>query len=86
MPDELWDRIRRLEDEIVVNARLANRLEQKVDVLEQQAKEQRQVIAELSAGLSGLVETVDRFIQGREGNGRENRGISIRFQMVSIEW
>lgn len=72
MPDEFGDRLRKLEDQIVVNATLVNRLEQRVDRLEQEAREHGNGIAELRAFQTTVFGLLDRIARGLESNGRKN--------------
>ena len=65
------ERLAKLEEAMLVNASLMNRLEQNMDRLEQKAEAHEDGIAELRAAQVALIETVDQFIRGQEGNGRK---------------
>jgi exonuclease VII small subunit len=77
MPETEWqERLRRLEEQTLVNASLMNRieqnmdrLEQNVDRLEQKAEAHEDGIAELRATQIALMKTVDQFIRGKGSNG-----------------
>jgi hypothetical protein len=61
----------KLEEVMLVNASLMNRLEQNMDRLQQKVEAHEDGIAELRAAQVALVKTIDRFIRGQEGNGRK---------------
>jgi hypothetical protein len=65
------ERLTKLEEVMLVNASLMNRIEQNMDRLQQKVDAQQDDIAELRAFQSAVLERLDRFIQGREGNGRK---------------
>ena len=72
------ERLTRLEEVTTVNASLMNKLEQNVDRLEhvverlaERAEAHEDGIVELRAFQTAVLERLDRFIQGREGNGRK---------------
>ena len=86
MPEMEWqERLRKIEEATLVNVSLMDRIEQKVDNHEDRLRAHDEWIAELraaqmkteqslqvmSAGLNAFNETVDRFLRGRDGNGRK---------------
>ena len=72
MPEADWEqRLNRLEEATIVNARLINLMEQRMDRVEEQSESYDDDIAELRAIQIALMKTVDRFIQGRQGNGHK---------------
>jgi phage shock protein A len=79
------ERFTKLEDAMLVNASLMNRLEQNVDRLaqnmdrlernmdrlEQKAEAHEDGIAELRAAQAALIKTMDEFIRGKGSNGHK---------------
>jgi hypothetical protein len=65
------ERLTRIEEAMLVNASLMNRLEQNMDRLEQKAEAHEDGIAELRAFQAAVLERMDRFIRGLESNGHK---------------
>ena len=65
------ERFTRLEEAMLVNASLMNRLEQNMDRLERKAEEHADQILELRAFQAAVLERMDRFIRGQESNGHK---------------
>jgi hypothetical protein len=72
------ERFTKLEEAMLVNASLMNRLgqnmdrlEQNMERLEQKAEAHEDGIAELRAFQSAVLERMDRFIRGMESNGHK---------------
>ena len=70
------ERLTKLEEAMLVNASLMNRIELNMDRLERKAEEHEDGIAELrqsqsnlNSAMNALFEHMDRFIRGMEGNG-----------------
>ena len=74
------ERLTKLEEAMLVNASLMNRLEQNMDRLERnmdrlerKAEAHEDGIAELRASQVALFKTIDRFVQGRQSDGRKGK-------------
>jgi hypothetical protein len=65
------ERFAKLEEAMLVNASLMNRIEQNMDRLEQKAEAHEDGIAELRATQVALMKTVDLFIRGKGSNGHK---------------
>ena len=84
MPEPEWqERVNRLDEVTLVQARIMDRLERKYDGAIQRHDEEmaelraaqlktEQSLQILSSGVNSLAETVDRFIKGSKSNGRKN--------------
>jgi NAD-dependent SIR2 family protein deacetylase len=65
------ERFTKLEEAMLVNASLMNRIEQNIDRLEKKAESHEDGIAELRAAQAALIKTMDEFIRGRGSNGHK---------------
>jgi hypothetical protein len=65
------ERLTKLEEQMLVNASLMNRLEQNMDRLQRKSEEHEDGIAELRAAQTTLIKTMDEFIRGRGSNGHK---------------
>ena len=65
------ERLTKIEEAMLVNASLMNRIEQNMDRLEKKAEAHEDGIAELRAAQTALIKTMDRFMRGQEGNGHK---------------
>ena len=76
------ERFTKLEEAMMVNSSMVVRLEQNIDRLEQNMErgfaevraaqmKTEQSLQTMSAGMIALFEHMERFIQGREGNGHK---------------
>ena len=65
------ERLTKIEETMLVNASLMNRIEQNMDRLQQKVEAHEDGIAELRASQAALIKTMDQFIRGQEGNGRK---------------
>ena len=72
------ERLTKLEEAMLVNASLMNRIELNMDRLERKAEEHEDGIAELrqsqsnlNSAMNALFERMDRFIRGLESNGHK---------------
>ena len=65
------ERLTKIEEAMLVNASLMNRIEQNMDRLEQKAEAHEDGIAELRAAQAALIKTMDQFIRGQGSNGHK---------------
>jgi hypothetical protein len=65
------ERLTKLEEQMLVNASLMNRIEQNMDRLEQKSEAHEDGIAELRVTHIALMKTVDQFLRGKGSNGQK---------------
>jgi hypothetical protein len=65
------ERLTKLEEAMLVNASLMNRVEQNMDRLQQKVEAHEDGIAELRAAQTALIRTMDQFIRGQGSNGHK---------------